>query len=206
MSLRQIIFLCLCTLLLNGCIRQTLTETPSFSGTVVDSNTGKPISGVSINDQFVTAADGQFAFRAIDKKVWALPIPGTGAVVVRELTFKKTEYRPTTCRVENFALFAESNRATIPLLRIEESETSPEPPVFSNIDHEKTVFSQISCRIFIGNRVHYNNSSYIIGEIYRAEEEPELTLLALWPIFPNDGEVVLDVPYFDVTLTTGTEK
>ncbi len=204
--MRQIIFLCLFTLLLNGCIRQTLTEIPSFSGVVVDSTSGKPLAGVSINDQFVTATDGQFSFPAIDKRIWTLPIPGTGAVVIRKLTFKKAEYRPTTCRVENFALFAESNRATIPLLKIDESEASPEPPVFSNIDHKKDVFSQISCQIFIGNRVRYNNSVYIIGEIYQDEKKPELTLLSLWPIFPNDGDVVLDVPYFDVILITGSEK
>jgi len=206
LSVRQIIFLCLCTLLLNGCIRQTLTETPSFSGTVADSNSGQPITGVSINDRFVTTTDGQFSFPAIEKKVWNLPIPGTGAVVIRELTFKKAEYRPTTCKVENFALYAETNIATIPLLRVDESEAAPEPPVFTTIDHEKRFYSQISCQIFIGNRVRHNDSDYIIGEIYQAEKGAQLTLLALWPIFPNDGDVVLDVPYFDVTLITGTEK
>jgi len=182
---RQITILLFLILLLSGCIRQTLTETPSFSGTVVDSNNGQPIAGVSINNQFVTAADGQFSFPAVEKKVWNFPIPGAGPLITRELALKKGEYRPTTCRVENFALFAESNSATIPLLRIDESEESAEPPIFINLDQKISIF----CQVFIG---------------YRAEED--ITLLALWPVFPNDGDVVLDVPLFNVTLIHGAEK
>ena len=198
--MRQITLLLFLILLLSGCIRQTLTETPSFSGTVVDSNKGQPINGVSINNQFVTAADGQFSFPAVEKKVWNFPIPGAGPLIIRELTFEKAEYRSTTCRVENFALFAESNIATIPMLRIDESEESPEPPIFMNLDQKISIF----CQIFIGSRVRHNDSIYIVGEIYQSEEN--ITLLALWPIFPNDGDVVLDVPFFNVTLIHGAEN
>ncbi len=199
--MRQVTILLILTLLmLSGCIRQTLTDIPSFSGTVVDSNNGQPVAEASINNQFTTTADGQFSFPAVEKKVCNFPIPGAGPLVIRELTFKKSQYRPTTCRVENFALFAENNIATIPLLKISESEKSPSPPVFINLDRKISIF----CQIFIGSRVRYNDATYIVGEIYQEKENS--TLLALWPIFPNDGEVVLDVPYFDVTLTTGTKK
>ena len=199
--MRQVTILLILTLLmLSGCIRQTLTDIPSFSGTVVDSNNGQPVAEASINNQFTTTADGQFSFPAVEKKVWNFPIPGAGPLVIRELTFKKAQYRPTTCRVENFALFAESNIATIPLLRIDESEESPGPPIFINLDQKISIF----CQIFIGSRVRYNDATYIVGEIYQGKEN--IPLLALWPVFPNDGDVVLDVPLFNVTLIHGADK
>ena len=198
--MRQITILLLLTLTLSGCIRQTQTDIPSFSGTVVDSNNGQPLTGVSINSQFITADDGQFSFPAVEKKIWNFPIPGAGPLVIRELTFKKTEYRPTTCRVENFALFAKPNTAAIPLVKIIESEGSPRPPVFINLDQKISIY----CQAFIGSRVRYNEATYIIGEIYRQEEN--ITLLTLWPVFPNNGDVVLDVPFFDVTLIHGAGK
>lgn len=41
--------------------------------------------------------------------------------------------------------------------------------------------------------------------LYPAEKE-EITILALWLVFPNEGAVIMDVPYVAITLTTRAKK
>jgi len=201
--IQKVAILIMVTLMLSGCIRRTLTEVPAVSGTVVDSNTANPLADVTINDRFITTENAEFAFPAISKKIWTIPMPGGGAMVSRELKMDKQGYRTTICRVENLSLYAEQNTATLPLLKATESEPSPQPPLFLQLAENL----HISCQAFIGSRVRYQGAIYIIGEIYKPEDKnPVLPLLSLWPVFPNKGEVVLDIHPREVELIAGTAE
>lgn len=183
------ILLLFLALILSGCIRRTLTEVPAFSGRVVDSNNGQPLDGVSIDKQFVTMADGQFAFPAVTKKIWNFPLPGAGQKVTRSLTFSKAGYRTTSCQTSSFALFSEPNIAVIPLLKREESEANPEAKYYFPLKDNDL---HMSCQIFIGSRVEYRHKNYIVGNIFQDNGHIRPTLI-LWPALPNSGDRVIVV-------------
>jgi hypothetical protein len=187
--------LCL-PLFLAGCMQQVLTEVPSFSGEVVDAATGAPLANVTFNEG-VTETNGNFSLPAKTKRVWNFPIPGTGSLVYRHLTFHKRGYRDTPCFSGNFAYFGEENHATIPLTHIDQSETPSEPPVFLRLN------LNIKCQAFVGSWVRYEGKTYLIGKIYtRKHDDYSETLFSLLPVPPNRGDIIMDINDTELMLTT----
>jgi len=196
------------TLFTFGCIPRTKTEIPAFSGAVVDSESGLPLAGVTINEEadhapagwvprtMVTAMDGRFSYPAVTSgTVFQLPAPGAGWPVTRTLTFHKDGYRDVTCSCTNLSLFGKDNRADIPLPSSNHSEpANGQAPLIRLTD-------AIGCQAFVGSRVEYEGTAYLIGKIYEQSEPGYVRqMFSLWPIPPNEGEVVMDVPVNDVRL------
>jgi len=183
------------TLLIGGCVHQNLTEVPAFSGTVVDADTGVALEGVSFG-RGVTDANGRFSLPAIAHKVWNFPAPGAGRSIERRLVFRKQGYRDMTCLCKNFALYAEDNRATIPMVEESHSEPATGTPIFLHLN------DNIGCQAYVGSWVRYKGQQYVIGEIYtRTRDDREQTLFSLWPVPPADAGV-MDVMANDLLLTT----
>ena len=198
--MKRFIILLGMSLLLGGCVHQTLTEVPAFSGTVVDATTGAALAGVTF-DGGVTDSTGRFSLPAKARTVWNAPIPGTGSPIERRLVFHKQGYRDTTCFCRNFALYAEDNRATIPLVETAHSEPASGEPEFLHVN------DTIGCQAFVGSWVRYQEKLYLIGEIYtRTHNGVEQTLFSLWPVPPNEGEVVMDVSPADLQLAVKSGK
>ncbi len=216
-------------ILLTSCIPRTQTDVPAFSGIVVDSNSGNPLADVRIKEIAVSIPDGSapqttikgsknreaqtvitlttghFSYPAITSGItFQLPVPGAGWPVHRALIFQKNGYRDTTCSCTNLSLFGKENHAVIPLIQIAHSEAEPASSMI-------LVNDSIKCEAFVGSRVIYENKSYMIGEIYRQDEQKDdQQLFSLWPVPPNKGDVVMDVPDYLIQLVvpeqTPTEK
>lgn len=141
--------------LLSGCTLKTQIEVPSFSGTVVDAVTGAPLSGVSVNESFVTSENGKFSFPSEgDKRTIFFLVPGAGWPVKRTLHFHKEGYRDTSCIASNLSMFPEGNRGTIRLHTLDESRPHDISPEYLRLYSTK-----ISCQAFIGSHVVYIGSS-----------------------------------------------
>jgi len=206
--MRNSLLFLLVVLLLSGCIPHTRTDIPAFSGTLVDSISGVPLGGVSINEQADPAAegwtpqslrtedDGRFNYPALTSgTVYQLPAPGAGCPVNRSLTFHKEGYRDTTCLCTNLSLFAKENEAVIPLVRIDQSELSTEEPLLLYLN------DSIVCQAFVGSQVLYQDTLYLIGEIYRqGQQNGNPLLLTLRSVPPNEGGIVLAVEDYRVQL------
>lgn len=216
-------------MLLTSCIPRTQTDVPAFSGIVVDSNSGNPLADVRIKEiadpipdgsapqavitrtknrmakTITTQATGRFSYPAITSGItFQLPVAGAGWPVSRVLIFQKNGYRDTTCSCTNLSMFGKENHAAIPLLQIAHSEAEPASSMI-------LVNDNIECEAFVGSRVIYENKSYMIGEIYRQDEQEDgQQLFSLWPVPPNKGDVVMDVPDYLIQLVvpeqTPTEK
>lgn len=212
--MRIIPLVLLSALFMSGCIPRIQTEVPAFSGIVADSNSGLPLAGVQIKEQTdhapkdwtpqssVTGTDGRFSYPAVTSgTVYQMLTPGAGWPVRRTLTFHKDGYRDTTCRCTNLSLFGEDNRAAIPLLMTNHSEPAIERAPMVRLTNI------ISCQAFVGSRVAYEDKPYLIGEIYQWEEQgANWPILSLWPVPPNEGEVVMDVPISDVQLSAPEQQ
>lgn len=75
------------------------------------------------------------------------------------------------------------------MVRVDESEAATGDPI---LVHLKDVW--VKCQVFVGSRVAYNDAVYIVGEIYQKEQNGRMeNAFALWPIPPNEGDVVMDV-------------
>ncbi len=206
-------------MLLTGCIPRTQTDVPAFSGIVVDSNSGNPLADVRIKEIAVpipdgsapqavitrsknrmaqtvtTPATGRFSYPAITSGItFQLPVTGAGWPVRRILVFQKYGYRDTTCSCTNLSLFGKENHAIIPLIQIAHSEAEPASSMISIND-------SIKCEAFVGSRIIYDNKPYMIGEIYQQDEQDDgQQLFSLWPVPPNKGDVVMDVPDYLIQL------
>ncbi|WP_316349001.1 carboxypeptidase-like regulatory domain-containing protein [Desulfuromonas acetoxidans] len=206
--MRNSLFFLLIVLLLSGCIPRTKTDIPAFSGTLVDSNSGLPLASVAIDEQAEPTPEGwtgqslrsddngQFSFPAVTSgTVYQLPAPGAGWPVSRTLTFHKEGYRDTTCRCTNMSLFGKENRAVIALVRIDQSELSTEEPLLLHLN------DSIVCQAFVGSQVLYQDTLYLIGEIYRqGQYDGNPLLLTLRSVPPNEGGIVLAVEDYRVQL------
>ena len=82
----------------------------------------------------------------------------------------------------------------IPLVRIDQSELSTEEPLLLYLN------DSIVCQAFVGSQVLYQDTLYLIGEIYECDEHDGELLLSLSPVPPNEGEAVMDVPSILVEL------
>ena len=191
--MRNLPLLLIFVLSLTGCMPMTRTDNPSLSGVVVDSNSGAPLEHVVIDDQVSTSKNGQFSLAGTTEIFWAMPVPASMGFISRPIVFQKQGYRSTICTSSRYRVSLgsqeEENTATIPLVKVDASEPTMTPPVFLRTNHE-----MVGCQVFVGSRVRYNDAVYIVGEIEEKESGTLMdTLFTLWPIFPNDGDVVMDV-------------
>lgn len=191
--MRNLPLLLIVMLSLSGCMQMTRTDIPSLSGVVVDSNSGAPLEHVVIDNQVSTSKNGQFSLAGTTKTFWAMPAPASMGMVSRPIVFQKKGYRSTACTSTRFRVTfgsqEEENTATIPLVKVDASEPMTTPPVFLGTNHE-----MVGCQVFVGSRVKYHDAVYIVGEIEEKESGTLMdTFFTLWPIFPNDGDVVMDV-------------
>lgn len=199
--LRLICLALLFLFVLTGCIPRTMTEIPAFSGTIIDSSNGMPLAGVTIEETAdhppkgwnpvttVTKSDGGFSYPAVTgSTVYQLPVPGPGWPISRTLTFRKEGYRDMTCMAAELSLFGKDNQATIAMLAANHSEPPAGEPSLIRVN------DGVFCQVFVGSRVEYAGAVYLVGEIYE-QVEPGYSrqLFSLWPIPPNEGEVVMDV-------------
>lgn len=191
--MRNSLLLLIFVLSLTGCMRMTRTSNPSLSGEVIDSNSGALLENVVIDDQIVTSESGQFALAGTTETFWAMPVPASMGFVSRPIIFQKEGYRSTICESRCFRVSLrspdEENTATIPLVKVDASESTTTLSVLLRTNHE-----MVRCQVFVGSRVKYNDAMYIVGEIEEKESGTMTeTFFTLWPIFPNEGDVVMDV-------------
>jgi hypothetical protein len=141
----------------------------------------------------VTSENGQFSLAGTMETFWAMPVPAGMGLISRPIVFQKKGYRSTICESRRFRVslwpLDEENTATIPLAKVDASEAMTTPPVFLRTNHE-----MVWCQVFVGSRVKYNDAMYVVGEIEEKESGTLMdTFFTLWPIFPNEGDVVMDV-------------
>ena len=187
---------------ISGCIRQTINKAPALEGTVIDSNSGTPLVGVTINNLLHSTADGKFNVPAIvDRTIWNIPLMvGVGSTIGRAVNFHQKGYRDTTCLITSFSMFTDKNSATIPLLEIMESEPPEEPLLFLNLEDK---YPRVSCQAFTGSRVKYQNKNYIIGAIYHENQNSyHQHKVVLWPAVPNDSPLVGNINANELQLTS----
>lgn len=193
--MKRFVLLPILLLQLGGCVHQTLTEVPSFSGTVVDATTGIALADVDF-DEGKTGPDGRFNLPSKAHGVWNFPIPGSGALVEKRLMFRKSGYRDMLCMCRNFALHAEYNQATIPMMPITHSKPANGAPIFLHVT------DTVGCQAFVGSRVRYKENIYLISEIYARETEGIVhALFSLIPLSKNASGPIVDVSSNNLQLT-----
>ncbi len=179
---------------LTGCIPTNINKEPPLSGTVVDSNSGEPLNGVSINTDMKSSTNGMFNIPAIvEKTIWSSPLFfGSGTHIGGMATFQKKGYRETTCLSSGFSKNSSNEKAIIPLVKIDESESTN-----TSIRVKNDGFN-VTCDAFIGSRVEYQNKSYLIGDIY--PDDQNVSSVVLWPAYPTHGNLIENVKTADLQL------